>query len=100
MEIYGNTPSIDEAKDAYRDSAALLLNLFKNDIPAINDIFKVNSDKPEVLLSGMIAVAAMIAQRAFEGEALPMIESLVEYLAEVPDEEWQKICSNARTIQG
>lgn len=93
-----NQPTIEQAKNSYRDSASILLYLFRNDTTAIREILRANDDDPTNLLSGMIAVAGMITQRVFGEEALPMIESLVDYLAQVPDSDWELICQNAKSL--
>lgn len=93
-----NNPTIQQTKDAYRDAASLMLNLFRNDLDSIQSIVAANSSDMNNLLSGMIAISSMIVQKSFEDEAIPALEALVSYLSTIPDDEWQVISTGARLV--
>lgn len=94
-----NAPTLHEAKDAYRDAASFMLFLFRDETENMKAITDANPDAGR-LLSGMIAVCAMIIQKSFDDAAVPMLESLVEYLANIPDEDWAQVAGNSRIVGG
>lgn len=92
-------PTIEQAKNAHRDAASILLFLFREDIDSVKAILDANQDDPRPLTSGIISVAAMIVAKAFGMEqSVEAMESLVDYLANVPDEDWQILCNNSRFV--
>lgn len=93
-------PTIQQAKDAHRDAASVLLFLFRDDLDSIKEVLKANDEDPRPLMSGLISVAAMIVAKAFDGveNGVEAMESLVEYLSNVPDEDWQILCNNSRFV--
>lgn len=88
-------PTIEQAKNAYRDAASLMLNLFREDMESIEAILDSNREDMNNLLSGMIAIAAMVVMKAFEDEAVPALEGLVGYLAGLSEDEWKVVSSAA-----
>lgn len=93
-----DTPTAQEAKDAYRDAASLMLYLFRDEVENIKAISDAN-DNPGRLLSGMIAVCAMITRKAFEDDAVEVLEGLVAHLASLDDSEWEQVAEHSRTVK-
>lgn len=93
-----NLLTVQQTKDAYRDAASLMLNLFRDDTASIAAIVEANSKDIYNLLSGVIAIAAMITQKAFQEESIPALEALVSYLANIDEAEWVSLRDGARQV--
>lgn len=90
-------PTAEIVKNSYRDAAGLLLNMFNDNEEAMLGILESNDDQ-RYLLSGMLAVTMMLTMRAYDEQATEVVKSLVNYLATVPDDEWQVIADHSKLM--
>lgn len=87
-----------DAQDSVRDAAALLLAYVRQDVPMIEAISATN--RIPNLLSGLLYVSGMIIVNGFREEAVPAMESLVQFLSTLPDSEWDSMVEKSRVIEG
>ena len=91
-------PTVEEAKDAHRDAAALLLALLRNDVDTIQAINATTNALN--LLSGTIAVSGAILLKlsgSIENAQMVMTQ-IIQMYTDMSDEDWAKICNSAITI--
>lgn len=96
MDMTHATPQ--DAQDSVRDAAALLLAYVKQDISMVQAISE-NSSIP-TLLSGLLFVSGLVVIKAFEQDVVEAMESLVEFLANVPDDFWTTMAAKATVVDG
>lgn len=91
-----DSPSVEAVRNSYRDAAAMLMAMLRDDADTVKGIVDSNEDAG-ALVSGMTAIAAMIAMKAAGGpaQAAGVVQTLVDFLASIPEEQWKVIAENS-----